>query len=143
MFTILTLIIIVAAFNIISGLTVLIKNKTKEIAIIKTLGLSENSIIKSFFLTGFVIGFLATIAGVFFGVLFSIYIDEIRNFLSMIFGINIFPSDVYYLEKMPSEINFISVCMIFFLSLLITSLASYFPAKNISRMKTTDGLKYE
>ena len=143
MFIILTLIIIVAAFNIISGLTILIKNKTKEIAIIKTLGLSENSIIKSFFLTGFVIGFLATITGVFFGVIFSIYIDEIRNFLSMIFGINIFPSDVYYLEKMPSEINFISVSIIFFLSLLITSLASYFPAKTISKMKTTDALKYE
>ncbi len=143
MFVILTLIIIVAAFNIISGLTILIKNKTKEIAIIKTLGLSENSIIKSFFLTGFAIGFLATITGVFFGVIFSIYIDEIRNFLSMIFGINIFPSDVYYLEKMPSEINFISVSIIFFLSLLITSLASYFPAKTISKMKTTDALKYE
>ncbi len=143
MFIILTLIIIIAAFNIISGLTILIKNKTKEIAIIKTLGLSENSIIKSFFLTGFVVGFLATITGVFFGVIFSIYIDEIRNFLSMIFGINIFPSDVYYLEKMPSEINFISVSIIFFLSLLITSLASYFPAKTISKMKTTDALKYE
>ena len=143
MFIILTLIIIVAAFNIISGLTILIKNKTKEIAIIKTLGLSEKSIIKSFFLTGFVIGFLATISGVFLGVIFSIYIDEIRNFLSMIFGINIFPSDVYYLEKMPSEVNFISVSIIFFLSLLITSLASYFPAKTISKMKTTDALKYE
>mgnify|MGYP001492615563 CR=1 FL=1 len=143
MFIILTLIIIVAAFNIISGLTILIKNKTKEIAIIKTLGLSEKSIIKSFFLTGFVIGFLATITGVLLGVIFSIYIDEIRNFLSMIFGINIFPSDVYYLEKMPSEINFISVSIIFFLSLLITSLASYFPAKTISKMKTTDALKYE
>ena len=139
----LTLIIIVAAFNIISGLTILIKNKTKEIAIIKTLGLSENSIIKSFFLTGFTIGFLATITGVFFGVIFSIYIDEIRNFLSMLFGINIFPSDVYYLEKMPSEINLVSVSIVFFLSLLITSLASYFPAKTISKMKTTDALKYE
>ena len=61
----------------------------------------------------------------------------------MIFGINIFPSDVYYLEKMPSEINFISVGIIFLLSLLITSLASYLPAKTISKMKTTDGLKYE
>ena len=143
MFIILTLIIIVAAFNIISGLTILIKNKTKEIAIIKTLGLSEKSIIKSFFLTGFTIGFLATITGVFLGVIFSIYIDQIRNTLSMIFGINIFPSDVYYLEKMPSEINVISVCIVFFLSLLITSLASYFPAKTISKMKTTDALKYE
>ena len=143
MFIILTLIIIVAAFNIISGLTILIKNKTKEIAIVKTLGLSENSIIKSFFLTGFTIGFLATITGVFIGVIFSIYIDEIRNVLSMLFGINIFPSDVYYLEKMPSEINIVSVSIVFILSLVITSLASYFPAKTISKMKTTDALKYE
>ena len=143
MFIILTLIIIVAAFNIISGLTILIKNKTKEIAIIKTLGLSENSIIKSFFLTGFTIGFLATISGVFFGIIFSIYIDEIRNFLAMVFGLNIFPSDVYYLDKMPSQINPFSVSIIFILSLLITSLASYFPAKTISKMKTTDALKYE
>jgi len=143
MFIILTLIIIVAAFNIISGLTILIKNKTKEIAIIKTLGLSENSIIKSFFLTGFSIGFLATITGVFLGIIFSLFIDEIRNFFSMVFGINIFPSDVYYLEKMPSEINAASVTIVFFLSLLITCLASYFPAKTISKMKTTDALKYE
>ena len=143
MFIILTLIIIVAAFNIISGLTILIKNKTKEIAIIKSLGLSDSSIIKSFFLTGFTIGFFATFFGVIFGVIFSIYIDEIRNFLSMVFGVNIFPSDVYYLEKMPSEINTISIGIIFFLSLVITSLASYFPAKTISKMKTTDALKYE
>ena len=143
MFIILTLIIIVAAFNIISGLTILIKNKTKEIAIIKTLGLSERSIIKSFFLTGFTIGFLATLTGVFIGVLFSIYIDDIRNFLSMVFGINIFPSDVYYLEKMPSEINFISVLLVFMISIFITSVASYFPAKAISRMKTSNSLKYD
>ena len=143
MFIILTLIIIVAAFNIISGLTILINNKTKEIAIIKTLGLSESSIIKSFFLTGFTIGFLATITGVFLGVLFSLYIDEIRNILSMFLGINIFPSDVYYLEKMPSEINPVSVVVILGLSLVITSVASYFPAKTISKMKTTEALKYE
>ena len=143
MFIILTLIIVVAAFNIISGLTILIKNKTKEIAIIKTLGLSEKSIIKSFFLTGFTIGFLASITGVIFGLLFSIYIDEIRNALSILFGINIFPSDVYYLEKMPSEINIISVSVVFFLSLVITAIASYFPAKMISKMKTGDALKYE
>ena len=143
MFIILTLIIIVAAFNIISGLTILIKNKTKEIAIIKTLGLSENSIIKSFFLTGFTIGFLATISGIIFGIIFSFYIDNIRNFLSTIFSINIFPSDVYYLDKMPSEIDFLSVLFIFFMSLLITSITSYFPARTISKMKTTNALKYE
>ena len=109
MFIILTLIIIVAAFNIISGLTMLIKNKTKEIAIIKTLGLSMAQLHnKIFFLTGFTIGFLATISGVVLGFYFLYTFDDIRNFLSMIFGINIFPSDVYYLEKMPSEINLVS-----------------------------------
>ena len=143
MFTILTLIIIVAAFNIISGLTILIKNKTKEIAIFKTLGLSNNSIIKSFFLTGFTIGFLSTLSGVILGILFSFYIDDIRNFLSMMFGLNIFPSEVYYLEKMPSKIDPSSISIIFFLSLLITSIASYFPAKTISKMKTTNALKYD
>ena len=102
MFIILTLIVIVAAFNIISGLTILIKNKTKEIAILKTLGLSNNSIKKSFFLTGFTIGFLATISGVVFGILFSTNIEKIRVFLSNTFNLEIFPSDVYFLETLPS-----------------------------------------
>ena len=143
MFIILTLIIVVAAFNIISGLTILIRNKTKEIAIIRTLGLSKKSIIKSFFLTGFTIGLLATISGIIFGIIFSFYIDNIRNFLSTIFSINIFPSDVYYLDKMPSELDFLSILLIFLMSLLITSITSYFPARTISKMKTTNALKYE
>ena len=143
MFIILTLIIVVAAFNIISGLTILIRNKTKEIAIIRTLGLSKKSIIKSFFLTGFTIGLLATISGIIFGIIFSFYIDNIRNFLSTIFSINIFPSDVYYLDKMPSELDFLSILFIFLMSLFITSITSYFPARTISKMKTTNALKYE
>jgi lipoprotein-releasing system permease protein len=81
MFIILTLILVVAAFNIVSGLTILIKNKTKEIAILKTLGLSNNSIKKSFFLTGFTIGFSATVAGVLFGIVFSKNIEKFRIFL--------------------------------------------------------------
>ena len=119
MFIILTLIIIVAAFNIVSGLTILIKNKTKEIAILKTLGVSNFSIRKSFFLSGFIIGLIATLAGILFGVLFSIYIENIRNFLSSIFNINIFPADVYFLEKMPSEINFFSVFLVFLCSITV------------------------
>ncbi len=143
MFIILSLIVVVATFNIISGLTILIKNKTKEIAIMKTLGLSNTSIKKSFFLTGFTIGLFATISGTIIGVVFSHYIENIRNFLSMVFKINIFPSDVYFLEKMPSQIDFMSVFFIFLLSLLITSIASYFPATSISKMNTTHALKYE
>jgi len=143
MFLILTLIIIVAAFNIISGLTILIKNKTKEIAILKTLGLSNKSITKSFFLTGFTIGLVATISGILFGVLFSIFIEEIRLFISTVFNLEIFPADIYFLEKMPSEINLKSIAIIFIFSLLITSLASYFPAKLISKMDIIKALKYE
>ena len=143
MFIILTLIIIVAAFNIISGLTILIKNKTKEIAILKTLGLSNKSIKKSFFLTGFIIGFLATVTGIFLGVLFSINIEKIRNILSTIFKFEIFPSEVYFLEQLPSEINIASIIVIFIFSLFITALASYIPATRISKMKTFRALKYD
>ena len=143
MFIILTLIIIVAAFNIISGLTILIKNKTKEIAILKTLGLNNSSIKKSFFLTGFTIGFFATISGIVLGILFSSNIEKIRIFFSNVFNLEIFPSDIYFLEKLPSEINLYSIFIIFILSLLVSAIASYIPARHISKMKTFRALKYE
>ena len=143
MFIILTLILVVAAFNIISGLTILIKNKTKEIAILKTLGLSNNSIKKSFFLTGFTIGFFATITGILLGVTFALNIEKIRIILSNVFNFEIFPSDVYFLEQLPSEINTYSIIVIFIFSLIISALASYLPAMAISKMKTFRALKYE
>ncbi len=143
MFIILTLIVIVAAFNIISGLTILIKNKTKEIAILKTLGLSNQSIKKTFFLTGLTIGFFATTSGVILGILFSLNIEKLRIFISTVFNLEIFPSDIYFLDKLPSEINFNSVLIIFFISLLISAIASYLPAKRISKMNTFRALRYE
>ena len=99
MFIILSLIIIVAAFNIISGLTILVKNKTREIAILKSIGVLNKSIYKIFFLIGFYIGLTATIFGVLIGVLFSIYIENIRTFLSQIFDISLFPEEIYFLSK--------------------------------------------
>ncbi len=143
MFLILTLIIIVAAFNIISGLTILIKNKTKEIAILKSLGLSKKSIVKSFFLTGFLIGFFATIVGVLFGLIFSIYVEEIRQFLSFTFNIQIFPEDVYFLDEMPSEISLGSILSISIFSILITILASLFPSLAVTKIEPIKALKYE
>ena len=143
MFIILTLIVIVAAFNIISGLTILIKNKTKEIAILKTLGLSNKSIKKTFFLTGFTIGFFATLSGVILGLIFSINIEKIRIFLSSVFNFEIFPSDIYFLDELPSEINFDSILIIFVISLIISAIASYLPALRISRMSTFRALRYE
>ncbi len=143
MFIILSLIVIVAAFNIISGLTILIKNKTKEIAILKTLGLNNYSIKKVFFLTGFTIGFFATVSGIILGILFSINIEKFRIFLSSVFNLEIFPTDIYFLEKLPSEINFVSIFFVFIVSLIVSALASYFPATTISNMKTFRALKYE
>ena len=143
MFIILTLIVIVAAFNIISGLTILIKNKTKEIAILKTLGLSNRSIKKIFFLTGLTIGFFATISGVILGIIFSLNIEKLRIFLSTVFNLEIFPADIYFLEKLPSEINFNSILLIFFISLIISAVASYLPAMKISKMSTFRALRYE
>jgi lipoprotein-releasing system permease protein len=143
MFIILTLIIIVAAFNIISGLTILIKNKTKEIAILKTLGLSNKSIVKSFFLTGFTIGLTATVTGLILGTLFAAYIEPIRIFLSNILNVEIFPAEIYFLEKMPSEINPFSILVIFILSIVTTTIASLVPALAITKMNTIQALKYE
>ena len=143
MFIILTLIIIVAAFNIISGLTILVKNKTKEIAILRTLGISKTSITKIFFLTGFTIGFLATITGVTIGILFSYYIEEIRVLITSIFNIRLFPEEIYFLSQMPSEINLGYIFIISFFSLLITFLATIFPSLSAARLDPIKALKYE
>tara|TARA_B100002019_G_scaffold264100_1_gene252641 strand:+ start:1205 stop:2437 length:1233 start_codon:yes stop_codon:yes gene_type:complete len=143
MFIILSLIVVVAAFNIISGLTILIKNKTKEIAILKTLGLSNKSIKKTFFLTGLTIGFFATVSGIIFGIFFSLNIDKLRLFLLSVFNLEIFPPEIYFLEKLPSEINLKSTLLIFIISLIISALASYLPAKRISKMSTFRALRYE
>ena len=143
MFVILSLIVIVAAFNIISGLTILIKNKTKEIAILKTLGLSNESIQKTFFLTGLTIGFFSTVSGVILGIVFSLNIEKLRSLLSSLFNVEIFPPDVYFLDTLPSEINFNSIIFIFIISLAISAIASYLPAMKISKMSTFRALRYE
>ena len=143
MFIILTLIIVVAAFNIISGLTILVKNKTREVAILRTLGISKNSISKIFFLTGFVIGLLATITGVTIGILFSYYIEEIRVLITSIFNIRLFPEEIYFLSQMPSEINLGYILIISFFSLLITFLATIFPSLSAAKLDPIKALKYE
>jgi len=143
MFVILSLIIIVAAFNIISGLTILVKNKTREIAILKSIGVLNKSISKIFFMVGFIIGSLATIFGIILGVLFSIYVENIREFMSNIFSINLFPEEIYFLSKMPSEINPGSILLIAICSIIITTIVSIYPALKASQMNTSRALKYD
>ena len=89
------------------------------------------------------IGFFATISGVIIGILFSLNIEKLRIFLSSVFNLEIFPSDIYFLEKLPSEINASSIIIIFIISLLISAIASYLPAKKISKMSTFRALRYE
>ena len=143
MFIILSLIIIVAAFNIISGLTILVKNKTRDIAILKSIGVLNKSIIKIFFLVGVTIGTSATIFGIFLGVTFSIYIENFRQFLSSVFNISLFPEEIYFLSKMPSEINPTSIILISVCSIIITILVSIFPAFKAARLDPIKSLKYE
>ncbi len=143
MFIILSLIIIVAAFNIISGLTILVKNKTRDIAILKSIGVLNKSIIKIFFLIGVFIGTSATIFGIFLGVTFSFYIENFRQFLSNFFNISLFPEEIYFLSKMPSEINIKSIVLISLSSIFITIIVSIFPAFKAAKLDPIKALKYE
>ena len=143
MFIILSLIIIVAAFNIISGLTILVKNKTREIAILKSIGVLNKSITKIFFLVGIIIGSSATIFGIILGITFSIYIEKVRELLSDIFNISLFPEEIYFLSKMPSEIDFFSILIISICSIVITIIVSIFPAIKASKLDPVKSLKYE
>ncbi|MDB4069594.1 ABC transporter permease [Candidatus Pelagibacter sp.] len=143
MFIILSLIIIVAAFNIISGLTILVKNKTRDIAILKSIGVLNKSIVKIFFLVGVIIGTTATFFGIFLGVMFSLYIENLREFLSNTFNISLFPEEIYFLSTMPSEINPNSIFIISLCSIFITIIVSIFPAIKASKLDPVKGLKYE
>ena len=143
MFIILSLIIIVAAFNIISGLTILVKNKTRDIAILKSIGVLNKSIVKIFFLIGVIIGTSATIFGIILGITFSLYVENLRQFLSSFFNVSLFPEEIYFLSTMPSEINTYSIFLISLSSILITVIVSIFPALKAAKLDPIKTLKYE
>ena len=143
MFIILSLIILIAAFNIISGLTILVKNKTRDIAILKSIGVQNNSIVKIFFIVGFLIGTFSTFTGIIIGIIFSINIEGIRTLISSLFNITLFPEEIYFLSKMPSQIDPLSIFIISLLSIIITCLVSIYPALNAAKLDTIKSLKYE
>ena len=103
----------------------------------------NTSITKIFFLIGVIIGTSATIFGIFLGVIFSLYVENLREFLSNTFNISLFPEEIYFLNQMPSEINPTSIFIISICSILITILVSIFPAMKASKLNPVEGLKYE
>ena len=143
MFIILILIILVAAFNIVSTLFMVVMEKTKEIAILKSMGASRTSIMKIFSFQGLIIGLLGTLIGCVGGFTIVPNLNKIVGFIENIFGITAFPSDVYYLDKLPSEIQYMDSFLIVVFSIAICFVASLYPAWRASRIDPVDGLRYE
>ncbi|MDA7546002.1 lipoprotein-releasing ABC transporter permease subunit [Alphaproteobacteria bacterium] len=143
MFVILTLIILVAAFNIISSMIMLVQTKKADIALMRTMGASQYLIIKVFMLTGSIIGFLGTFVGVLLGVFVSMNIEKIRQLITSIFGQELFSAEIYFLSKLPSNINKNEVLIVIFISIFLTLLASIFPAWKASKISPAEALRYE
>ena len=143
MFIILILIIFVAAFNIVSTLFMLVMEKAKEIAILKSMGASCSSIIKIYSYQGLVIGLVGTFLGCAAGFIIVPNLNEIVGFIEVIFGIEAFPSDVYYLDRLPSKIQYMDSLLIIIFSVVICLAASLYPAWRASKIDLVDGLRYE
>ncbi len=143
MFLILTLIILVAAFNIISSLILLVKDKNGDIAIMRTMGATRGSVMRIFLLTGSAIGIAGTLAGAVIGVLFCLHIEEIRQLIQTLIGLELFPAEVYFLSRLPAKLDWQEVATISLMALGLAFLASLYPAWRAARIEPADALRYE
>jgi lipoprotein-releasing system permease protein len=140
---ILMLLVLIAALNIISGLIMLVKNKTRDIAILRTMGAGQGSILRIFFMTGGSIGVAGAIAGLALGSVFCIYIDDIQNFVEWVTGQAVFSSDVYFLSRIPAKIDWGEVTLIIGWTLAAAFAFSIYPAWRASRIDPVEALRYE
>lgn len=143
MFIILTLIILVAAFNIITGLIMLVKDKGRDIAVLRSIGATKGMIMRIFFMDGAFIGVVGTSIGLLLGVLFCKNIESIRQFLQNISGKELFSAEIYFLSKLPAQIDVAEVTTIVLISLLLSFLATLYPAWRAAKMDPVEALRYE
>ena len=143
MFLILTLIIIVAAFNIISSMIMLVKDKTHDIAIMRTIGATRNNMMKIFVLTGASIGILGTFVGSIIGIAFAINIEKIRRFLEGFTGTDLFSDEIYFLSQLPAIVDWEEVITVIIMALVLSICATLIPARRAARLDPVEALRYE
>lgn len=143
MFLILTFIILIAAFNILSGLIMLVRDKNRDIAILRTMGATQGFVLRVFMMTGTLIGIAGTAIGALLGVLFCRYIEEIRQLLTSLSGIELFSPEIYFLSKLPAKMETMEVVMVIMMSLILAFLATLYPAWRAARLHPARLLRHE
>ncbi|MCI2399406.1 lipoprotein-releasing ABC transporter permease subunit [Aliiroseovarius subalbicans] len=143
MFIILSVLVLIASMNIISGLIMLVKNKGRDIGILRTMGLTEGSVLRVFFLCGSVTGLVGTIAGVILGCLFAIYIDAVFSFVNYVAGGGVWDPSIRGIYRLPAKLEFWDVASAVVLSLGLSFIVTIFPARRAARMNPVEALRYE
>ena len=143
MFLILTLIVLVAALNIVSGLIMLVKDKGSDIAILRTMGATQGAIMRVFLITGAAIGFVGTAFGFMLGTIVCLNIESIRRFLSWLTNTNLFPPELYFLSKLPADMSVRETTAVVVMALGLSLLATLYPSWRAARLDPVEALRYE